>query len=204
MSEKFTLAASKRASTKHSAREARAQRLVPGIVYGHGTEPQSVSVGASEILRLYRKAGQASVIELDIEGTKHSVLIHDMNVHPVRMEIHHIDFLAVNPKEKTMVHVPVTTEGEAPAVKNFGGILMLEHDTIDVRCLPADIPHHVTLNVSTLENLGDHLCVKDLPFDLSKHEIMNLDPEAVVVSIAGKKSKDDEDGASETAAVAAE
>lgn len=203
MSETFAISATKRPATKHSAREARQNKNVPGVVYGHGTEPQPISLGASEILRLYRRAGQSTLIDLDLEGTKHSVLIHDMDIHPVRMEIRHIDLLAVNPKEKTIVHVPVLTSGESAAVKNKGGILMIEHDTVNVRCLPKDIPHHVTVDISGLQNIGDHVCVKDLAFDPKKHEVMGLDAEAVVVSIGGKKSKDDEASTEETEEAAA-
>lgn len=195
MSETYTLSASKRESTKQSAREARVINQVPCVVYGHGVEPQAINVGASELLRLYRRAGQSTLIELDVDGKKHSVLIHDMQIHPVRMEIRHVDFMAVNPKENTVVHVPVLTIGESPAVKNSGGILMVEHDSITIRCLPKDIPHDLTVDISKLKEIGDHVCVKALGLDLTKHEVMGLDEEAVVVSIAGFKAKEEDEAA---------
>lgn len=159
---------------------------MPAVVYGKGTDPVAISLNNSDILRTYRKAGQASIIDLDIDGKVTQVLIHQMQIHPVKEYIEHVDFMAINPKEKIVASVPVRTTGVSPAIRNLGGILMVEHRTVQIRCLPADIPTEFMIDISTLKHKGAHVQIKDLTLDPAKHEVMGLEPGAVVVSITGK------------------
>ena len=197
MADTFALSANKRENGKKSARNERNKNRVPGIVYGHGVESISLSVSYSDILRTYRKAGTASLIDLDIEGKKMPVLIHELDIHPVRDEIRHIDFYAVNLKEKTTVSVPFVFVGESPAVKTHGGTFVKEHDSISLRCLPADIPHDIQIDITGLENIHDHISIAQLGLDKEKFELMGLDEETVVCSIMGR-SASSEDAPSET------
>lgn len=197
MSETYALTATKRESTKHSARDARQSGSVPGIVYGHGFDPTPVSVDYSELLRTYRKTGTAAIIDLDIEGKKAKVLIHQLDVHPVRGELYHVDFQVLNLKEVTTVHVPLNFVGESPAVKNHGGTFIANHSGIDIRCLPTDIPHDIEIDISALVEMHDHISVKDLGLDPEKFEIMGIDEETVLCSVAGR-SATEEDEPSET------
>lgn len=197
MADKYSLAASKREAGKNSARDSREQNLVPGIVYGHGHDNVMISVGYSDMLRTYRKAGTAAIIDLDVDGKKLPVLIHDMNIHPVRDEIRHVDFYAVNLKEATTVSIPFVFIGEAPAVKLLGGTFVKDHDNISLRCLPTDIPHDIEIDISNLDEIHAHITIKDLGLDAEKFELMGLDEETVICSIMGR-SATSEDEESET------
>lgn len=194
MAETFPLAAQKRTISRRSARETRNESRVPGIVYGHGVENVSISVDNSDILKTYRKAGTATLIDLDIEGKSVQVLIHQLEIHPVRDEITHVDFYAVNLKEATTVSVPLVFVGEPGAVKNFGGTLVKDLDSLSIRCLPTEIPHDIEVDVSGLENLHDHVIVKDLGLDLSKYELMGgLTEETTICSIIGRGASESEE-----------
>ncbi len=182
----FSLSAEKREGHRHSARDARDAKCIPAVVYGHGVESISISVKQSDMLRTYRSAGQSSLVELDVAGKKIKVLVHELSFHPVTRAIQHVDFFAVNLKEKTNVTVPVVFVGESPAIKNFGGLLIKENDEIEIRCFPTDIPHEITVDISKLKNIGDHISVASLTLDPEKFRIM-LDPSTVICAIAAPK-----------------
>ena len=188
MAEKLSLAATARAATKHSAREARAGNRVPGVVYGHGTDSTPISVDGSEMLKTFRKAGQSTLISLEIDGQKKAVLIHQVSLHPVRSTIWHVDFFAVNLKQKTTVHVPFSFAGESAAVKNLGGIFTVEHEGVDLRCLPNDIPHDLPVDISAIENFQDSIKVADISLPAGVELIHpETDGEMVICRVAPPK-----------------
>ena len=203
MTENYTLTAQVRdASQKKSARDTRAMGRVPAVVYGHGVDPVSISVDYSELLRLYRKAGTSALIEIDIDGKKMQVLVHRLDQHPSRSEIQHVDFYAVNLKEKTTVEIPIHYEGESLAVKNLGGMFMPDHNVIALRCLPTEIPSELTVDISSLEKIHDQITVADLGLDLEKFEVMHLDPDSVLCSVMGHIEEEEAEGAPEDVEVA--
>ncbi len=192
MADKFTLSATKREVGKAARRETRNEGRVLAAIYGNKVEPTAISVDASEILRVYRKAGLSGLIELDLDGKKYSVIIKTVDIHPVRHELAHLDFLAVNVKEATTVSVPIEFIGESPAVK-LGGTFLSKYNTIDIRCLPTDIPESFKLDISCLENFNDHLSVADLKIDEEMFEIMGLEPQIIICSIAGHAAEEEEE-----------
>jgi len=191
MSEKNFLTAEKREKTKNSARDVRAKNRVPGIIYGSKITPISVSVAASEILKIFRKAGTSSLVDLEIDKKKIKVLLHEILIHPVKNVIWHVDFLAIDEKKKTTVEVPLKFIGTSPAVKNLGGVFIAKYNSIEIRCLPTDIPKKIEIDISKLENLHDHICAKDLPIDCKKMELMHIDPEIVICSIIGRATEEE-------------
>lgn len=192
MAEKFTLSATKREVGKAARRETRKEGRVLAVMYGHEIDPVAISVDASEVLRVYRKAGLAGLIDLDVDGKKHSVIIKTVDIHPVRHELAHLDFLAVNVKEATTVSVPIEFLGESPAVK-IGGTFLSKYNTIDVRCLPTEIPESFKIDISVLKNFNDHLSVSDLNIDEDKFEIMGLEPQIIICSVAGHAAEEEEE-----------
>lgn len=192
MAETYSLAAEKREVTKKSARDTRAQGRVPGVLYGHGVDSQAFSVDYSEFLRLIRRAGQSSLVDFDLGGKKTKVLIHKYDQDPVKDTFTHIDLMAVNLKEKTMVHVPLEFIGESDAVKNKGGVLNIAHTSLDVRCLPSDIPHEIKIDISGLKDIHDHISIADL--NLSEDlEVMHLDADTQLCSVMGRAAEEDLD-----------
>ena len=190
MAEKYTLATKSRENTKNSARETRADGSIPAVVYGHGIESTPISVDYSEFLKLFRKTGQAALIDLDVNGKSVKVLVHTYDRHPVREEFQHIDFFAVNPKETTMVHVPLIFEGESEAVKTLGGVFVSSHEELLIRCLPSDIPHDLIVDISVLEDLSSSITIADLNLS-SELEVMHLEPKTMICSISGRMTEEE-------------
>jgi len=192
MVETYSLAAEKREVTKKSARDTRAQGRVPGVLYGHGVDSQAFSVDYSEFLRLIRRAGQSSLVDFDLSGKKTKVLIHKYDQDPVKDTFTHIDLMAVNLKEKTMVHVPLEFVGESEAVKNKGGVLNIAHTTLDIRCLPSEIPHELKVDISALAEIHDHISIADLKLS-DDLEVMHLTADTQLCSIMGRAAEEDLD-----------
>lgn len=201
MTESFQLSATKREASKAARRDLREAGRLPAVMYGHGVDPIAISVDASEVLRVYRKAGTSSLLDLDIDGKVQKVIIKTVEIHPVRHELAHLDFMTVNMKEKTTVSVHVEFIGESPAVK-LGCTFMSEHTTIDLRCMPSDIPNHIELDISALKDKGDQLLISDLNLDSKKFELMGVDESVVICSIStrGGEDADEEEEAGDATA----
>ncbi len=155
---------------------------VPGVIYGKKCPSTPLSVDTSDLLRVFRGAGFSHIIDLSLDGKKHQAIIHDVDVHPVSGQFLHVDFLAVSATDKLTVTVPITLTGESQAARD-GAIIDHVLQDIEIRCLPADIPADITVDISKLEKVGDVLHVSDLPLNPEKHEILHHElTEAVVLA----------------------
>lgn len=191
MSEKFTLVAEKRESAKNSSRDVRNKGKIPAIVYGKKFDSVSISVDYSDFLRTFRKTKQSALIDLKIEGKEIPVLVHQYSLDPVKDTFKHVDFFAVNLKEKTMVRVPLIFTGESDAVKNLGGTFISNHSELEIRCLPSEIPQNIQIDIACIKDLHDHITITDL--NLSENlEVMYLDPETVLCTVTGRSNEDEE------------
>jgi large subunit ribosomal protein L25 len=182
--EKLALASSLRdLSVKTSA--IRAAKLVPAVVYGHSLDPVHVTVSNSDFLRAFRKGGHTHLVELAIDGKKHTVLIHEVQKHPVTGAFLHIDFFAVSAKEKIHVAIPVHLTGKSQAVVE-GGVLEQNLHQIDVKVLPADLVDAIEVDVAPIEKIGDAIHVSDIAGNYPKLEILTPAGDSIVAAHAPK------------------
>ncbi len=158
-----TLAAEKgREQGSPASRRLRSQGRIPGVLYGHGMEPVSLSVDGKELrVALSGEAGTKALLMLDVEGTQQLAIAHAIQRHPVRGTVSHVDFLAVSRHEKLNVEVPVVLVGHAQDVERQGGLV--EHVLTNLSILaPADsIPPAIEVDVSAM-SLGQSLHLGDL------------------------------------------
>lgn len=161
----------------------RRQGVTPANIYGHGLDSKAVQVPTPELLRLLKETSRNAIIELTVGGEPGSrpVMIRSVQRDPVTHEILHVDFYQVSLKEKMRAEVPVHLVGESPAVKDLGGILLQEVETLTVRALPTDIPAAIEVDVSGLTELEQSLHVGQLPRS-DRYEIL-ADPDVVVVKV---------------------
>ncbi len=186
--EKIELKVQKRDLTV-PAKSVRKLGFVPGICYGAGKENVAIQVEYQVFKKAYIQAGENTIIELDVDGTKHNVLVHELQIDPIYNTASHVDFMILNMKEKVDTNVPVVVVGEAPAVKEQGGTLNLVMQEIAVRCLPGDIPHEFTVDISGLADFHSVIHVSDLVVPANV-EIMS-DADQTVVNIAAPASASD-------------
>lgn len=178
--EKLTLVAASR-DTETKLSTIRGDKKVPAVVYGHNVTSQAITVGASELLKIFRKSGKTHIVELTLEGKKQDVLIHEVQRAPVSGDFLHIDFFAVSATEKIHVQIPVHLIGTSPA-QVLGGIVEQNMHIVEVKCLPKHLVDAFEADVSKLLNLGDILHVQDLGIDTTKFDILS-DLEGSIVSI---------------------
>lgn len=144
-------------------RRLRHQGAIPGVVYGHGAKTASVAVERQSFDKVYRQAGESSLVDLVVDGAKPvKVLIQEVQVHPLNGAVQHIDFHQVRMDEKLQTDVPLKFVGESKAVKDLGGILVKNTDHLKVECLPQDLVHELVVDISVLVELDQSLHAKDV------------------------------------------
>ncbi len=162
----ITLQAQTRTEKGRKTNVIRAEGLVPAVVYGDGTDPQSISVNRQEFIKVYRTAGESSIIELSVADAKPlHVLIHDYDLDPLRDEVIHIDFRSVDMNKPIEAVVTLEFVGEAAAVKALGGTLMNSRETVLVRALPSKLVRSINVDLTQLATFDDviRLVNLDLP-----------------------------------------
>ena len=169
---------------KNASRRLRAAGLVPVTVYGGGQESTSATVAKRDFAALIRNHGRNSIFTLDVEGAGTTVKIADVQIDPIKGFLVHADLMRISMTEKSKFEVPVKIVGESEGVKMSGGIMDIPTHSIEVRCLPGDLPSVVEVDITPL-GLGDHLSVKDLNLG-EKVEILT-DPETVIVNIVAPR-----------------
>jgi large subunit ribosomal protein L25 len=147
---------------KGAARKIRQEGNIPSVIYGHGREPQSLLTNARETERLLRGiATGATVIELNIEGKVAKTLIREIQRHPFKRHIMHIDFQELVAGETVSVHCPISYIGTPEGVRLEGGILDQILHQLHIEVDPSNIPNHIDVDVTNLK-LGKSLHVGDL------------------------------------------
>jgi large subunit ribosomal protein L25 len=160
----------------------RKQGRVPGIMYGFQVEPTAVSVNALELYHaLHTDAGLNAMIRLDVDGDEHLTIARDLQYHPVRGEVLHVDFLAVDTKSQISVEVPIHLTGEDDLVDDNGVINQVLY-TVPILVRPLDVPNYVELDITGME-IGDVRRVEDLRGVLPEGGEFDIDPERTVVTI---------------------
>lgn len=187
--EKFVLSSEVRDVAVKTS-EIRLAKNVPAVVYGHGFAPKAISVNNSEFLKVYRKAGGTHIVELTVDGKVQNVLIHETQRDPVRGDFWHIDFFAVNIKEKIHVQIPVVLVGKSQAVVE-GAEVIQNLSSIDVKVLPADLVDRIEVDIAPLVRVGDVIHVSDIVGNYKKFEILTPGVESIVSAAASKEYSDE-------------
>jgi large subunit ribosomal protein L25 len=182
---------------KGVARKIRATGKIPAVIYGHGTEPQHVTLPGHETALILRKSNQ--VLELDIQGKIQLALVKDVQKDPVRQIIEHIDLIVVRKGEKVTVDVPVHLEGESAS----GTSVNQDANTISLEVEATHIPESITVSIEGLAE-GTHIYASDLKLPAGASLI--TEPETLIVGITGEAGQDlgEDDSASDDAPAATE
>lgn len=187
MAKQVKLSAQVRSHIGRSAvKKIKQQGLVPGVVYGAKQAPQHVQLSAREIGDVLSHAtGENFLVELEIsdagKSSKGLALIQEVQHHPLRGDVLHVDFHAVSADEKIHAEIPVETVGESIGVRSYGGLMEVSIHALEVECVPADLPDLITIDVSEL-NLNDAIHVRDLK--LPPGVVARGDADLTVIRIA--------------------
>jgi large subunit ribosomal protein L25 len=191
--EKVELSAKTRVERGRRVNKGRKEGLVPAVLYGKGLDSVSLWVNAIDIKRLLKKSGESTIIDLKIdEKDNRKALISDIQKDPVRGVYRHLDFHQVNMKEELETEVELVFIGESEAVKALGGVLVKSINKIVVKCLPADLPSHVDVDISALKTFEDHITIKNL--SIPKNVKVELEEDVIVALVSAPRSEDELSG----------
>ncbi len=187
---KYILKAEKRVLLGSKVKKLRRLGTIPANVFGHTIESQAIQVSEVEFNRVYKQAGETSLIWIKIEGEdkERPTLVKALTNNPVTGQKYHIDFHQVNLKEKVTANIPVELVGEAQMVKDGLAIIDLNLHEIEVEALPTDLPESVDFDISLLKEIGDSLKVGDVK--LSSEVTVLTDPEMTVVALGALQKEE--------------
>lgn len=177
----------------------RNQGLIPAVVYpvrnevsngiyGGKNSALPITVDLKEFKKVFKSAGETTLIKLFIDGgNMKNVLIHDSSRDSVTDEIKHIDFYEVKMDEKIAAKIPLIFTGNAPAISDLGGVLVKAMQELEIRALPADLPHEIEVDISLLKTFDDNILIKDIKLSKNIEVLENIS--ASVASVAPPRSE---------------
>ncbi|MBI4257034.1 50S ribosomal protein L25 [Candidatus Uhrbacteria bacterium] len=202
----------------------RAAGAVPAIVYGAGIQPLTLTVDRNQFVKMYQKAGESSIVELQIDGALPlHVLIQDYQIDPLRNEYTHIDFRSIDMNKEIETEVELEFVGESAAVKALGGTFIPSLERVEIRALPSKLVRSIQVDISTLVTFEDaiHVCDLQVPEGIkiledaditiaavepprTEEELKELDSavEMDVTAVEVAKEKKEEEGEGEEGAAA--
>lgn len=202
MSEVTLIAEPGRAGGSRPSGRIRVEGRIPAVVYGHGIQPLSVSINRRELrAALHTDAGNNALIDLHVGSERHLTIVKDLQRHPVRNEVVHVDFLVVNRDEVVTVDTPIVLQGDAKQVAQASGTVDQQLFSLTVHAKPGDIPNEIVIDISGL-TIGDSVRVGDLP--LPAGVTTSVDPEDTVVVAQVSRATIESEQLEEEAAAAAE
>lgn len=180
--DEFVLQADKREAIGKKVKGLRREGKLPAIIYGHGIDPISISMDYRQTTRSLSSITSSSLVVVEVGGDKITTLIRDRQYDPVTGNLLHVDFLSISMTEKLRTDVGLDFVGDAPAVKNFGGVLVTGLEALEVECFPQDLPDKIDVDITVLNEIGDSLYVKDLTMPSGVELITSEDEMLILVT----------------------
>ncbi len=177
------LKAARRDVTGKQVKALRRQGRLPAVLYGHHIEPIAISLDAHEASLTLTGLSSSTIVTIDLDGEQHAALVRERQKDYLRNAFIHIDFQVVSLTEKIRAMVRIEVHGNSPAVKDFNAVLVNNITQVEVEALPRDLPERLTVDVSSLANIGDVIHVRDLVVS-DKVQILE-DPEEIIVVATG-------------------
>lgn len=177
--EKYVLEAQERTVIGKKVKALRREGLLPAIVYGTGIEPVAVTLNTKEVLQTLRVIGANTLVTIKLEKKEHLVLVREIQREVITRNLLHMDFQEVSLEENISSTVPIVLVGDAPAVKEFEALLITNMEEIQIEAKAKDLPDTISVDISTLLDIGDNILIKDLV--ISGDVTVLDDPEDVVI-----------------------
>ncbi|HPD40232.1 MAG TPA: 50S ribosomal protein L25 [Anaerolineae bacterium] len=200
--ERIQLSAMPREVIGKQVKHLRDANLIPGVIYGHGFEPLPVQFAARELELVLQRAGTSTLLNIEVAGTSqpYTVIVRDVQRHPLKRYVTHVDMQALNMAETVRVAIPVVLSGESPAVRDLHGMLLHLITEVEVEGLPSALIPAIEVSVSDLTELGAALTVGALAIP---EGLKILTPaEEIVVQVSMPEEEEEVKVAAEPAAPA--
>lgn len=191
--ERIQLSAMPREVIGKQVKHLRDANLIPGVIYGHGFEPLPVQFAARDLELVLQRAGTSTLLNIEVAGTSqpYTVIVRDVQRHPLKRYVTHVDMQALNMAETVRVAIPVVLSGDSPAVRDLHGMLLHLITEVEVEGLPSALIPAIEVNVSGLTELGAALTVGALAIP---EGLKILTPaEEIVVQVSMPEEEEEEE-----------
>ncbi|MEY2641039.1 MAG: hypothetical protein RL150_432 [Candidatus Parcubacteria bacterium] len=188
--------------------------FVPAVFYGPKQTATSIKFKAVDFIKVYREAGESTIITLTGAGEDHDALVKDITVHPVRGDVQHVDFYVVEKGKKVEVTVPLTFVGVSAAEQDLGGVLVKVTHEVEVEAMPKDLPHEIEVSIDALVDFDSQIHARDLVMPAGVTLVSDADevialvqahkeetetdvvaPDFSTIEVVGKKKEEEEPAA---------
>lgn len=187
--QKIQIQAEARDIAGRQVKQLRKQGILPAVLYGRGVKSVSLQIPLKDFTKAYAEAGGSTLVYITVGDKKYPAIIHDVALDPATNKYLHADFYQVRLDEKIKADIPVVFIGEAPAVKELGGILVKNVQQLEVEGFPQDLPHELTVDISGLAEIGRQILVKDIKVADSLK--IHASPDEIVVLIQAPISEEE-------------
>lgn len=191
--DEFVLQAKKREAVGKQVKKLRREGLMPAIIYGHEIESLPISLDYRETSRALSKITSSNLVVVDVDGEQITTLVRDRQYDPVTGHILHVDFLSISMSEKLRTEVSLDFIGEAPAVRNLGGVLVTGIESLEVECFPRDLPDKIDVDISILKEFGDSIYVKDLEIPENIEVLTSEDEMLILITTPAAEPVEEEE-----------
>lgn len=186
---KIELEAQMRTILGSRVRALRKSGFIPAVLYGKGQEALNLQVLVKEFGKVLKEAGESTLVYVNVGGKSYPTIIHDVARDPVKDHVVHADFYKVSLTEKIKTKVPVVFTGASPAVRDLAGIFVRNVNELEVEALPQNLPHEITVDISSLKQFGDQILVKNI--NLGPDVKIEADAETIVATVQEPKSQEE-------------
>jgi large subunit ribosomal protein L25 len=153
---------------------------LPAIIYGrHVAQPISISLDAHTAELAFAKLTSSTLVTLDVAGEEYTAIVREKQRNYIKGILTHVDFLALDLTEKIRTKVRLTFMGVSSAVKDYSAVLVHRMEALEVECLPTDLPERITVDISSLKEIGNNIRVRDIP--LSENVVVLDDADDIVI-----------------------
>jgi large subunit ribosomal protein L25 len=177
----------KKRDVKNDLYKLRNSGFIPAVFYGPKEASTPVAVFAKDFAKVFKEAGESTVVTLTGDFGEHDAMIHQVDLDPISGQIQHADFYVVEKGKKVTVSIPVEFEGVAPAVKDLGGVLVKVLHEVEVEAMPKDLPHEVHVDISALVDFETQITASDIK--LASNVSLVTKPDEIVALVSAPKEE---------------
>ncbi len=198
--EKIVLKATKRDVTGKQVKALRRAGLLPAVIYGRHVEPVAISLEAHATGLVFAKLTSSTLVTIDVEGTEYAALVREKQRDFIKGSLTHIDFLALDLTETIRTKVRLTFTGVSSAVKDYSAVLVHRMEAFEVECLPSYLPERITVDISSLKEIGNNIRVSDIPLPENVVVLDEGDDIVIIATLAKEEAADEAVAGAEAAA----
>ena len=191
--EEIKINASPRKTVRKGVKVLRREGQLPAVLYGRNFETLPIMFDYRETSRVIQMLGSSTLVVIDLGEESHYALIREKQRDVIKGNLLHVDFQVVSLTEKVHAEVSVELIGEAPAVKDLGGLIIVNNEQLEVEALPRDLPDRIEIDISSLQEIGDTIYVRDLDLEGDVSILADDDEPIVLITLPSVEEEPEEE-----------